>query len=274
MAVEMPERPSSGHGPAVAQSGFPSASPSTALPSSPLPAPEEKHRYVRAMFDAIAPRYDLLNSVLSARIHHWWRRVAADEAALRPGGCALDVCTGTADFAFELARRVGPSGSVIGTDFSLPMLHYGEEKRKKRHIATVRLSLADTQALPFPSNTFDAVTVGFGIRNVADIEQGLREMARVTRPGGRVILLEFNQPTNPFFHALYRFYSFRLMPLLGGMISGKRAAYEYLPSSVAAFHSREALADMMRRAGLTDIRVRDLTFGVAVIHRGIKSPEK
>lgn len=241
--------------------------------SSPgaLPSPEEKQGYVRAMFDAIAPRYDLLNSVLSARIHHLWRRAAADEAALTPGGCALDVCTGTADFAFELARRVEPGGEVVGSDFSLPMLHYGEEKRQRRHIETVRLMLADTQALPFPSNSFDAVTVGFGIRNVANIEQGIREMARVTRPGGRVVLLEFNQPKNPIFAALYRFYSFRLMPVLGGLISGKRAAYEYLPSSVAAFHSREAISDMMHRAGLSDIRVRDLTFGVAVIHRGVKS---
>lgn len=245
--------------------------PSAALaPASPgvLPAPEEKHGYVRAMFDEIAPRYDLLNSLLSLRLHHGWRRVAAREAALSPGGVALDVCTGTGDLAFELARRVGTDGAVVGTDFSAPMLRLGEEKRGKR--ANVRFALADTQALPFPDHTFDAVAVGFGIRNVADIPRGIAEMARVTRPGGHVVLLEFNQPRQPLFSALYRWYSFTVMPFLGGLVSGRRSAYTYLPASVAAFHSREAIAAMMERAGLTDIRIIDLTFGTVVVHRGRK----
>jgi len=240
---------------------------------SSLPAPDEKHDYVRSMFDAIAPRYDLLNSLLSARLHHGWRRKAASLAAVSPGDCALDVCTGTGDFAFELARRVGASGRVEATDFSVPMLELGKAKQaKKPHpkAAPVTFAPADTQALPFPSDTFDAVTVGFGIRNVADVERGIREMARVARPGGRVIILEFSQPTQPAFAALYRWYSFRVLPLLGGLISGRRAAYEYLPSSVEAFHSREALKAMMERAGLTDVSVTDLTFGTVAIHRGVK----
>lgn len=234
-----------------------------------LPAPNEKPVYVREMFDAIAPRYDLLNSVLSVRLHHRWRRFAAREASLKPGGAALDVCTGTGDFAFELARHVGPTGFVTGTDFSLPMLQYGEAKRV-RAADRVQLALADTQCLPFASNTFDAVTVGFGIRNVADVERGVREMARVTRPGGRVVILEFTQPKQPILAALYRFYSFRVMPFLGGLVSGRRSAYEYLPSSVEAFYTREALADVMNKVGLTDVRVFDLNLGTVAVHRGIK----
>jgi demethylmenaquinone methyltransferase/2-methoxy-6-polyprenyl-1,4-benzoquinol methylase len=241
---------------------------------SPLPAPEQKHDYVRTMFDEIAPRYDLLNSVLSARLHHGWRRAAVRQAALAPGNLALDVCTGTGDLALEIARRVGASGAVVGADFSLPMLRLGAQKSAQRTTRSgahsVRWALADTQALPFPANTFDAVTVGFGIRNVADIRQGIAEMARVVRPGGRVVILEFSQPRNALFAALYAWYSFRLLPLLGGMISGRRSAYEYLPSSVAAFHSREALADMLHAAGLDDVHYTDLTFGTVVIHRGTK----
>lgn len=236
-----------------------------------LPAPEEKHHYVRGMFDDIAPRYDLLNSLLSAQLHHRWRRSAADIAALKPGDKALDVCTGTGDFAFELARRVGTTGSVIGTDFSAPMLAFGEKKREQRNVAHVELLLADTQKLPFATNSFDAVTVGFGIRNVADIHAGIAEMTRVARPGGRVVILEFNQPINPVFASLYRWYSFKIMPELGGIISGRRTAYEYLPSSVAAFYSREEITEMMQVAGLTDVQVTNLMFGAVVIHRGVKS---
>lgn len=238
-------------------------------PARVLPAPEEKHRYVREMFDAIAPRYDLLNSVLSLRLHHGWRRAAVRQAALKMGDRALDVCTGTGDLAFELARAVGASGAVDATDFSEPMLELGRRKASQRGVA-VRFAWADTQSLPFADATFDAVTVGFGIRNVADIEAGLAEMARVVRPGGRVVILEFAQPRAPLFGWLYGLYSNRILPAVGGLVSGKRSAYTYLPASVAAFHSREALASRMERAGLGDIRVTDLCLGVVAIHRGVK----
>ena len=257
MAVETPERRIKSH------SGV------------ALPTPEEKPQYVRTMFDAIAPRYDLLNSVLSARMHHGWRRSAAEEAGLKAGDVALDVCTGTGDLAFELARRVGATGSIIGSDFSAPMLDYGVKKAAKRgrqsDVAPVRFLLADTLALPFAANTFDAATVAFGIRNVADVAAGLREMARIVRPGGRVVVLEFNQPRQPLFAALYRWYSFQALPRLGGLVSGRRAAYDYLPSSVAAFYSREEITAMMQNAGLTDVRITDLTFGSVVVHRGVKT---
>ncbi|MEI6432788.1 MAG: ubiquinone/menaquinone biosynthesis methyltransferase, partial [bacterium] len=168
-----------------------------------LPAPEEKAGYVQAMFDAIAPRYDLLNSVLSVRMHHGWRRVAADKAQLKSGGVALDICTGTGDLALELARRAGAKGLVIGSDFSAPMLQLGEKKKAQRSVPALEFVLADALKLPFPENAFDAVTVAFGIRNVADVEAGIREMARVTTPDGKVVILEFNSPRNPVFAALY-----------------------------------------------------------------------
>jgi demethylmenaquinone methyltransferase/2-methoxy-6-polyprenyl-1,4-benzoquinol methylase len=220
------------------------------------------------MFDAIAPRYDLLNSLLSLSLHHGWRREAARQTGLKAGGCALDVCTGTGDLAVELARLAGERGRVWATDFSLPMLQHGEDKLAARTGGVAKMALADTLALPFAADTFDAVSVGFGIRNVADVEAGIQEMARVARPGGRVVLLEFNRPLNPFIARLYDFYSFRVMPFVGGLVSGRREAYEYLPSSVKAFHSREELTAMMERAGLEDVRVTDLILGTVVIHQG------
>jgi demethylmenaquinone methyltransferase/2-methoxy-6-polyprenyl-1,4-benzoquinol methylase len=194
-----------------------------------------------------------------------------NEAVLAPGDAALDVCTGTGDLAFELARRVGKTGSVVGSDFSAPMLHLAEKKRySSSDRGGVRFTLADTMALPFPDNTFDAVTVGFGIRNVSDIPQGLREMVRVLRPGGRAVILEFSQPKNPLFALLYRWYSFTLLPFFGGLISGRRSAYEYLPSSVAAFHSREEIAAMLNEAGVDNVRIKELAFGAVVVHAGTK----
>ncbi|MFM7322782.1 MAG: bifunctional demethylmenaquinone methyltransferase/2-methoxy-6-polyprenyl-1,4-benzoquinol methylase UbiE [Armatimonadota bacterium] len=236
-----------------------------------LPAPEDKHRYVREMFDAIAPRYDRLNSILSLRLHHRWRAAAVRAAGLRPGARALDVCTGTGDLAFALAKAVGPRGGVDATDFSEPMLEYARRKPADRSSgANVRFSQADTQALPFPNGAYDAATVAFGIRNVADIDLGLREMARVVAPGGRVVLLEFNRPRARWFAALYDLYSRAVMPRIGGWISGRRSAYAYLPASVEAFHSRETLAAKMEAAGLRGVVWRDLLFGTVVLHVGIR----
>ena len=237
-----------------------------------LPAPEDKHRYVREMFDAIAPRYDLLNSLLSLRLHHRWRAAAVRAAALRPGDRALDVCTGTGDLAFALANAVGPKGIVDATDFSESMLDFARRKQTSRSGgAKVRFSAADTQALPFPDGAYRAATVAFGIRNVADIDLGLREMARVVERGGRVVLLEFNRPRVRWFAALHSLYSRVAMPILGGMISGRRSAYAYLPASVEAFHSREELAMKMEAAGLRSVVWHDMLMGAVVLHVGVKA---
>ena len=234
-----------------------------------LPTPEEKHGYVRAMFDAIAPRYDLLNGLLSLSLHHRWRRMATNLTLLTPGDSALDVCTGTGDFAIELARRVGELGRVVGTDYSEGMLALGQQKLTKRGLKNLTLTWADTEALPFDDNSFHAATVAFGIRDVADTDRGIAEMARVVRPGGRVVILEFTQPKNPIVAFGYGIYQ-KLMPVLGGLVAGKSVAYAYLPASIGVFDSRERLAERMANAGLTDVSVTDLNLGTVAIHAATK----
>jgi demethylmenaquinone methyltransferase / 2-methoxy-6-polyprenyl-1,4-benzoquinol methylase len=234
-----------------------------------LPTPEEKHGYVRAMFDAIAPRYDLLNGLLSLSLHHRWRRIAADQTWLNPGDSALDVCTGTGDFAIELARRVGERGQIVGTDYSEGMLAWGQEKLARRNLGNLTLTWADTEALPFEDESFHAVTVAFGIRNVANIDQGIGELARVTKPGGRVVILEFTQPKNGLVALGYGVYQ-KLMPILGGLLAGRSAAYAYLPASIGVFDSRERLTERMERAGLRDVSVTDLNLGTVAIHAATK----
>lgn len=228
---------------------------------------EEKAGFVRQMFDDIAPRYDLLNSLLSAGIHHGWRVFATRCASLSLGGSALDVCSGTGEWTDRLRQAVGPSGLVTAADFSLPMLKYGAERFSQNGVGQVQ---ADAVRLPFTDGCFDAATVAFGIRNVADRDRAFVEMARVVRPGGRVVCLEFSQPAPGPFRTAYDLHSRYLMPALGGAISGRRDAYAYLPASVTRFDSRERLAQRMREAGLSDVRWVDLTFGLVCVHVGIK----
>lgn len=230
----------------------------------------EKASYVREMFDAIAPRYDLLNSLLSAGVHHGWRAFATRCAALNPGDSVLDICTGTGDWAAELKKTVGPSGRVVGVDFSLPMLQHGGHRFARAAVARAQ---GDASRLPFATDSFDAATVAFGIRNVAEIETAFSEMTRVVRPGGRVVCLEFAQPHPGPVKRLYELYARWVMPGVGGAISGRREAYAYLPASVARFASRARLAATMRDAGLADVRWVDLTFGMVCVHVGVKPPE-
>lgn len=231
---------------------------------------EGKQAYVRNMFARIAPRYDLLNSLLSLRIHHYWRHIAAKEARLKPGQRALDVCTGTADFALRLAKDVVEHGQVIGIDFCVPMLKIGMSKSHRHHVGRcISLALADAQTLPFADNTFDAVTIAFGIRNVADMRRAFTEMWRVLKPGGRLVCLEFSHPRTQPFRAIYTFYFHRILPLIGGLLS-HHDAYTYLPVSVSHFPEREQLAQLLREEGFADVRWRELTFGIVCIHTGVK----
>lgn len=229
--------------------------------------PGEKARYVRAMFDSIAPRYDLLNTVLSFAIHYRWRSFAARCAALKEGDSALDVCCGTGDFARELRRRVGAAGRVVGIDFSLPMLRTGQSKMDYEKIA---MAQADAVRLPFADNAFAAAVVGFGLRNIAEPVQALAEMARTVKSGGRVVVMEFAQPRGKLMQSCYGVYSGTVMPTVGGWISGRREAYTYLPESVARWRDRDELAEWMRAAGLSDVRTRDLSCGIVCIHTGTK----
>ena len=228
---------------------------------------EEKAAYVREMFDDIAPRYDLLNSVLSAGIHKGWRGFATRCACLEPGSSVLDVCSGTGEWTPSLRRAVGPEGLVMAADFSLPMLRFGDARFRHETAQEVQ---ADASVLPFADESFDAVTIGFGIRNVADRDKAFREMARVLKPGGRVVCLEFSQPPPGLFRTGYELHARHVMPRMGGAISGRPDAYAYLPASVARFDSREQLADRMRGAGLSPVRWVNLTFGLVCVHVGVK----
>jgi demethylmenaquinone methyltransferase/2-methoxy-6-polyprenyl-1,4-benzoquinol methylase len=231
---------------------------------------------VREMFADISPRYDFLNHVLSLNIDRRWRRITVRELALEPGHKVIDVCTGTADLALEIARHVRQEagGSVVGSDFCAEMVAIGERKRQKRGVEHLSLIVADTLALPFPDASFDAATVAFGIRNVVDLDAGLAEMARVVRPGGRVAVLEFTASQHRAVRALYRLYFHRILPRVGAWLSGSRAgarAYSYLPASVDSFPGPDELSRRLEHAGLEDVRVRSLSFGIAALHVGTRA---
>lgn len=225
---------------------------------------------VNRMFDRIAGRYDLLNSLMTAGLHHDWRQRAANRAELGPGDAVLDVCCGTGDLALELASQVAPGGNVIGCDFSEPMLDLAREKAAQRNVEGVRFEWADALQLPYDAGRFDAVTVGFGVRNFADRDKGLREMARVLKPGGRLVILEFTEPRRPPFSTFYALWFDRIVPILGWLTRDPEA-YAYLAESVHSFPDPPALAAKMDAAGLEGIRYTILAGGILTIHSGVRA---
>ena len=227
---------------------------------------------IQNLFAAVAHHYDFLNSLLSLKRDRSWRRETVKASGVGLGSKVLDVCTGTGELALAYANKIGPEGFVIASDFCFEMLVIGDEKveRKERGTGTNFLA-ADTLILPFLDDTFDVVSVGFGIRNVSDLEMGIREMVRVAAPGGRVVILEFTQPVNPLFRSLYYFYFTKILPFVGNLISrSKDDAYGYLPRSVMKFPNCDALKAVMEQCGLTDVQFHRKTFGIVSIHVGKK----
>jgi len=225
---------------------------------------------VNRMFDRVAGRYDALNSLMTAGLHHRWRERAAARTRLQPGDSALDVCCGTGDLALELAKLVTPGGHVVGCDFSEPMLDLAREKTAERAAGGVRFEWADALELPYDGGRFDAVTVGFGVRNLADLDRGLREMGRVLKPGGRLVILEITQPTRPPLSFFFSLWFDRIVPLLG-TFSSNPEAYAYLPESVRSFPSPHGLAEKMEGAGFDGIRYTVLAGGIIAIHSGTRA---
>lgn len=221
------------------------------------------------MFAGIAGRYDLLNHLLSGNTDKRWRRLVAEE--LRPslgeGALALDVACGTGDLSFTLSAA--GSAQVVGVDFCRPMLEIAREKAEGREVS-VPFMEGDALRLPFADEVFDVATIAFGLRNLSSVEGGLRELRRVVRPGGRVAVLEFSTPVVPGFRALFQFYFTRVLPRIGGLVSGSRGAYEYLPDSVSKFPDQKRLAALMRETGFEAVSYRNLTGGIAALHTGTR----
>jgi demethylmenaquinone methyltransferase/2-methoxy-6-polyprenyl-1,4-benzoquinol methylase len=233
---------------------------------------DKREARIRGMFGHIAPTYDFLNHFLSLNIDKWWRRKTTQMVPPAGDGPILDLCTGTGDLALAYDRAARGKTPIVGADFCHEMLQIAQKKVDSlKANDRIRLIEADAQKLPFPDNHFQIVTVAFGLRNVTDTDRGLSEMIRVARPGGRVAVLEFSQPRNRVFGGLYRFYFRHVLPRLGQMISrSKDNAYHYLPASVMEFPDGEALAERMRRLGLTEVRWKPFTFGVATLYIGVK----
>lgn len=229
-----------------------------------------KRAYVQRMFSEIAPRYDLLNRVLSLGIDRYWRWVALARLGWErvAGGVYLDLCAGTLDVAAALTARKGFAGRVIGADFAEPMLRAGRGKVAAGRVTPV---VADALSLPLAGGSLDGAIVAFGIRNVSDLNACLREVHRVLRPGARFVILEFSTPRLALARAAYHAYFHHVLPRIGGLVSGHRTAYTYLPESVRSFPETELLAERMRGAGFGDVQWESLTFGIAAVHVGTKT---
>jgi demethylmenaquinone methyltransferase/2-methoxy-6-polyprenyl-1,4-benzoquinol methylase len=232
---------------------------------------DEKARHVRAVFDSVADKYDVMNDLMSAGVHRLWKRFTLGQTGLRPGQWALDVAGGTGDLAAGMARQVGENGIVVLSDINAAMLEVGRDRLLDRGLMrNVRYSLANAECLPFADETFDCVTIGFGLRNVTDKPAALASMRRVLKPGGRLLVLEFSRPVVPGLKPVYDLYSFSVLPWLGARIANDPESYRYLAESIRRFPDQEALLQMMREAGLEDCSHHNLSGGIVALHKGFK----
>jgi demethylmenaquinone methyltransferase / 2-methoxy-6-polyprenyl-1,4-benzoquinol methylase len=230
-----------------------------------------KEEFVHSVFESIAPKYDLMNNILSFRQHKYWRRFTMNKMKVQEGQTAIDLCCGTCDWTISLAQK-SKIGKIIGLDFSQNMLDYGAIKLKDMDLEQqVTLVQGNAMSLPYDNNLFDYATIGFALRNVPDLEQVIREMKRVVKPGGRIVSLELSKPTWEPFKSLYYFYFQKVLPLLGKLIVKRYEQYKWLPESLIHFPDHKQLADIFRKAGLTDVEAYPLTGGIAALHIGVKA---
>ncbi|MBI5137138.1 MAG: bifunctional demethylmenaquinone methyltransferase/2-methoxy-6-polyprenyl-1,4-benzoquinol methylase UbiE [Nitrospirae bacterium] len=234
--------------------------------------PADRETPVQEMFTSIARSYDLNNTLLSFGLHHLWKQLTVRESRLPFGGRAADLCAGTCDIAALLARQAGPQGHVDALDLNAGMLAVGARKLRQEELdGRVTITQGNAETLPFASHAYDAVTVGFGIRNVVNRARAFGEMHRILKPGGRAVCLEFSRPVNPMWRALYEFYNFTLLPRIGTVVSrDSTRVYEYLPASIKAMPDQETLADIMRGAGFSRVTYRNLCGGIVALHVGVK----
>ncbi len=231
----------------------------------------EKQARVRAVFESVADNYDLMNDLMSAGTHRLWKRFTLSQTGLRPGQRALDVAGGTGDLSAGMCKQVGDKGLVILTDINAAMLAEGRDAMTDRgFVNNVRFSLANAERLPFPDNSFDCVTIGFGLRNVTDKSAALRAMQRVLKPGGQLLILEFSHPVIPGLKPLYDAYSFSVLPWLGKVVARDEDSYRYLAESIRKFPKQQELVEMMQAAGLEGCKYHNLTGGIVALHRGYR----
>jgi demethylmenaquinone methyltransferase/2-methoxy-6-polyprenyl-1,4-benzoquinol methylase len=231
----------------------------------------EKAGRVRSVFESVAGKYDVMNDLMSFGVHRLWKRFTLSLTGLKPGQHALDVAGGTGDLAFGMLRQVGKSGRVVLSDINADMLAVGRDRLLDRgFVGNVECLVADAERLPFDDNSFDCVTIGFGLRNVTDKAAALRSMHRVLKPGGQLLVLEFSTPVAPGLKPAYDAYSFKVLPLLGRLVARDAASYRYLAESIRMFPDQETLLGMLREAGFGQARYHNLTGGIVALHRGYK----
>ena len=232
---------------------------------------EDKAQRVRGVFDSVAPRYDLMNDLMSGGLHRVWKQFTLSQTHLRPGQRALDVAGGTGDLARGLAAQVGEQGLVVLSDINGAMLAHGRDRLLDLGLTRgIAYAQANAERLPFADSSFDCVTIAFGLRNVTDKAAALASMRRVLRPGGQLMVLEFSQPVAPGLKPLYDTYSFRVLPFLGRVIARDEDSYRYLAESIRKHPDQETLLGMMREAGLEDCRYHNLSGGIVALHRGYR----
>jgi len=231
----------------------------------------DKARRVREVFESVAGKYDLMNDLMSGGMHRLWKRFTLGQTGLRPGQAALDVAGGTGDLAAGMWKQVGQDGKVVLSDINAAMLAQGRDSLLNQGIVRgVEFALANAECLPFADNSFDCVTIGFGLRNVTDKQAAIASMYRVLKPGGRLLILEFSHPTAPGLKPVYDAYSFSVLPWLGKVVANDEASYRYLAESIRRFPSQDDLADMMGTAGFEQVRYNNLSGGIVALHRGFK----